>query len=284
MWDECVGLELVRPERTVVVFSQNLNRSLGRAIAQAEQQSYGCATPEHVLLALLDDPDTIPVFQACNIDLQKLRDAVEASMPHSDYILDLDEGDTPESDDDDASELGNEPIPIEHFQVDLQRAIAHARSSECEEVNSADVLVALLHGPVGDLMNTHGITRYDVTTFISHGISKDAQAASLRGDAGLSAPQTQSGGSAGSSAFKVRLLNDNYTTMDFVVHVLDQVFELKREDAEAMVLKIHSEESAVCGSFTREEAEARTAWVMKLAREHQQPLRCVMEQSAPQES
>lgn len=258
----------------MVVFSQNLNQSLGRAIAQAEQQSYGCATPGHVLLALLDDPDTIPVFQACNIDLQKLRGAVEASMPHSDYILDLDEDDTPESDDDDTSELGNEPIPIEHFQVDLQRAIAHARSSGCEEVNSADVLVAILDGPTGGILNEHGMTRYDVTTFICHGISKDAQARPRTGDADPSAPQALSGGTMGATVSRVQLLNDQYTPMDFVVHVLEQVFELEHEDAKRVMLEIHHKGVGACGSFTREEAEERAAQVMDLARQHQHPLRC----------
>jgi ATP-dependent Clp protease ATP-binding subunit ClpA len=57
----------------MLVFSQNLSQSLSRAIAQAEQQSYSVATPEHVLLALLDDPDAIPVIQACNVDVEKLR-------------------------------------------------------------------------------------------------------------------------------------------------------------------------------------------------------------------
>ena len=75
----------------MLVFSQNLSQSLSRAIAQAEQHSYPCATPEHVLLALLDDPDAIPVMQACNVDLEKLRSAVLASMPHSYYTPDPDE-------------------------------------------------------------------------------------------------------------------------------------------------------------------------------------------------
>jgi ATP-dependent Clp protease ATP-binding subunit ClpA len=75
----------------MVVFAKNLNHSLSRAIALAEEQCYPCATPEHVLLALIDDPDTIPVIQACNVDLERLRSAVEASMPHSDYTSDPDE-------------------------------------------------------------------------------------------------------------------------------------------------------------------------------------------------
>jgi ATP-dependent Clp protease adaptor protein ClpS len=271
----------------MLVFSQNLNRTLSRAIALAEQQSYHGATPEHVLLALLDDPDAIPVLQACNADFEALRDAVLASMPHSRDTLDPEESDdTPDLDelvDDldqpDEGPAEDERIPVQHFQVVLQRAIAHARSSECEEVNSADVLVAMFDGPVGDLLNAHGLTRYDVTTFICHGISKDADASLLRDDAanrsGVHAPSVDA---PGSSTFKVRLLNDSYTPMDFVVHVLEEVLDLGHEDAERMMLEIHREGAGTCGRFTREEADEKVARIIDLARQHQHPLRCGVQQ------
>lgn len=268
----------------MLVFSQSLSRSLSRAIAQAEQQSYGCATPEHVLLALLDDPDAFPVIQACNVDLERLRGAVLASMPHWPYTQDLDEPDdaleSGESDEADPDEPGDEPgrdepIPIEHFQVTLQRAVDHAKSSGCEVIDSADVLVALLDRPVGVILNEHGLTRYDATTFICHGISKDAQTS--RRDAALDLPRARSGDATPSAAFKVRLLNDSYTPMDFVMRVLEEVLELKHEDAERMMLDIHHEGAAACGAFTREEAETRSARIMDLARQYQHPLRCCVQ-------
>jgi len=73
---------------------------------------------------------------------------------------------------------------------------------------------------------------------------------------------------------RVQLLNDNYTSMEFVVHVLEEIFELGHEDAERVMLEIHREGVGTCGSFTRGEAEARVARVMDLARERQHPLRC----------
>lgn len=267
----------------MVVFAKSLNQSLSRAIAQAEQQSYTCATPEHVLLALIDDPDAVPVMRACNVDLEKLRTAVEVSMPHWKYTSELDESDVaqgsdaddaPESDEDDASG-SDERIPVKHFKVDLERAIAHACSSGCEEVGSADMLIAMLQGPVGALLNEHGVTRYDATTFICHGISKDVQANSRPG-CGVkeSVPPIPSGDATGSTMSEIQILNDNYTSMDFVVHVLKEVFELTPEDAERVMLAIHREGAGTCGSYTREEAEARAAQVMDLARQHQHPLRC----------
>jgi ATP-dependent Clp protease adaptor protein ClpS len=274
----------------MLVFSQNLSQSLSRAIAQAERQSYQCATPEHVLLALLDDPDAVPVMRACNVDLEKLRSAVLASMPHWPYMqdedgpddaLDSDEPDeTPDPEEPDDAPDEEEGIPVEHFQVVLGRAVDHAKSSGCEEINSADVLVAMLERPVGELMNEHGLTRYDVTTFICHGISKDgidkdAQAVPRGVNFAIPpASQTRSSEVTGSAMSTVRILNDHYTPMDFVVHVLTEIFGLEAEDAERVMLEVHHDGAGACGTFTRDEAEAKAAQVMDLARQHQHPLRC----------
>jgi ATP-dependent Clp protease adaptor protein ClpS len=62
--------------------------------------------------------------------------------------------------------------------------------------------------------------------------------------------------------------------MDFVVLVLKEVFDLEAEDAERVMLEVHHDGAGACGTFTREEAEARIARVMNLARQHQHPLRC----------
>lgn len=267
----------------MLVFSQNLNQSLERAIALAEQQSYHCATPEHVLLALLADPDAIPVMRACHVDVEKLRAAVEAWMPHSHDMPDGESDDTLDCDESDSGESDDVPgednrIPVEHFQVVLELAIDHAGSSGCEEVNSTDVLVAMLDRPVGGLLNEHGLTRYDATTFICRRIGKDAQTSS-RGDdvTNRSGPHAPSSDATGSPVFEVRLLNDAHTPMDFVVHVLEQVLGLEHEDAERTMLEIHREGVGACGTFTREEAEARATQIMDLARQHQHPLRCCVQ-------
>jgi ATP-dependent Clp protease adaptor protein ClpS len=224
-------------------------------------------------------------MRACNVDLAKLRSAVLASMPHWPYTQDQDEPDdaldpdewdgTLDLDESDEGLNGDEGIPVEHFQIVLERAVDHAKSSGCEEVNSADVLVALLDRPVGELMNEHGVTRYDATTFICHGIGKDAQAASRGGDVvSWSGPQALSGDATGSSMSRVQLVIDDYTPMDFVERVLTEIFELENEDAERVMLEVHREGAGACGSFAREEAEARAVRVMDLALEHQHPLRC----------
>lgn len=78
----------------------------------------------------------------------------------------------------------------------------------------------------------------------------------------------------GSPMFKVLLLNDNHTPMDFVVCALVEVFELEHEHAVRIILQTYHEGFGTCGTFPRDEAEARAARVMDLARQHRHPLRC----------
>jgi ATP-dependent Clp protease adaptor protein ClpS len=136
----------------------------------------------------------------------------------------------------------------------------------------------MLERPVGDILREHGLTRYDATTFICYGISKNDQATS-RGDlTDRAVPAALSGDATDLPVFKVQLLNDNYTSMDFVMQVLTEIFGLKPEDAERVMLEIHHEGVGDCGTFVREEADAKAAQVMDLARQHQHPLRCSVQQ------
>ena len=79
------------------------------------------------------------------------------------------------------------------------------------------------------------------------------------------------------SLYKVLLLNDDYTPMDFVVVVLQTVFAMSREKATRVMLQVHREGMGVCGTFTREVAAAKVEQVIGIARKHQHPLLCTME-------
>jgi ATP-dependent Clp protease adapter protein ClpS len=245
-------------------FSQSLDQSVRRAVALAGRPPHERARPEHLLLALTDDPDAAPVMQACNVDLEKLRGAVLASMSTADKS---------------PLPAGIDPRTSQSFQTDLQRAAVHAQSIGREEISGADVLVAMLAGPAAGFLHEQGMTRYDATTFMSHGITKDAQARPHRTGEIVEhyAPQALSGDSTGSSMFKVQLLNDDYTPMEFVVYVLEEVFELEREVAVRIMLQTHGEGVGECGIFPREEGEARAAQVADLAHQNQHPLRCSLE-------
>jgi ATP-dependent Clp protease adaptor protein ClpS len=78
--------------------------------------------------------------------------------------------------------------------------------------------------------------------------------------------------------YKVLLLNDDYTPMDFVVVVLQKFFAMSREQATRIMLKVHREGVGVCGTYPRDVAASKVEQVSSYAREHQHPLACVMEE------
>jgi len=79
------------------------------------------------------------------------------------------------------------------------------------------------------------------------------------------------------SLYKVLLLNDDYTPMEFVVHVLERFFSKPREEAVQIMLHVHRHGVGICGVYTFEVAETKVAQVIELARRHQHPLQCTME-------
>ena len=78
--------------------------------------------------------------------------------------------------------------------------------------------------------------------------------------------------------YRVTLLNDDYTPMDFVVDVLRMFFGMGREMATGVMLKVHLEGRGVCGIFPRDTAATKVEQVTGYAREHEHPLQCVMEE------
>jgi len=79
--------------------------------------------------------------------------------------------------------------------------------------------------------------------------------------------------------FRVILINDDYTPMEFVVQVLEKVFSLDRNTATRIMLEVHTKGKGVCGVYTYEIAETKVAQVTGLARQHQHPLLCTMEET-----
>ncbi len=79
------------------------------------------------------------------------------------------------------------------------------------------------------------------------------------------------------SMYKVLMLNDDYTPMEFVVHVLERFFSKSRDEATQIMLHVHQRGVGVCGVFTYEVAETKVTQVMDLARQQQHPLQCTIE-------
>ena len=87
----------------------------------------------------------------------------------------------------------------------------------------------------------------------------------------------EAGGGAAPAMWRVLLLNDDHTPMEFVVHLLQELFGMDYDDAVRLMLHVHNAGTGECGVFAEEEAKSKVEAVMALAREHQHPLRCVME-------
>ena len=79
------------------------------------------------------------------------------------------------------------------------------------------------------------------------------------------------------SLYRVLLLNDDFTPMEFVVHVLERFFSKNQEQATEIMLHVHNHGIGECGVYTYEVAETKVTQVMDFAQKHQHPLQCVME-------
>ena len=147
----------------ISMLSRNLEQTLHRALAIANEKKHEYATLEHLLLALISDQDAMAVLRACGIDL----DDLSSSLLH--YI------------ENDLSSLINTEIdeskPTNAFQRVLQRAAIHVQSSGREEVTGANVLVALFSERESHAvyaLQERDMTRFDAVNYISHGIAKVA--------------------------------------------------------------------------------------------------------------
>lgn len=79
--------------------------------------------------------------------------------------------------------------------------------------------------------------------------------------------------------YKVILLNDDFTPMDFVVEILTDFFNMNRERATQVMLQVHTQGVGVCGTYTKDVAETKVHIVNQYSREHQHPLLCAMEEA-----
>jgi len=143
------------------VFSRALEKTLRKALAIANERRHEYATLEHLLMALIDDPDGAAVMRACNVDLDALRKNVARYIDTELENL--------------VVEAGEEAKATAGFQRVVQRAAIHVQSSGREEVTGANVLVAIFaerESHAAYFLQEQDMTRYDAVNYISHGIAK----------------------------------------------------------------------------------------------------------------
>jgi len=144
-------------------FSSTLEAAIHNALGHANKRKHELATLEHLLLALLDEPDAARVMKACGVDLEKLRKTIVSFLDEEldALISDVD---------------GSEAAPTTGFQRVIQRAAIHVQSSGRSEVTGANVLVAIFaerESHAAYFLQEQDMTRYDAVNYISHGVAKD---------------------------------------------------------------------------------------------------------------
>ncbi|MFQ8431866.1 ATP-dependent Clp protease ATP-binding subunit ClpA [Amaricoccus sp. W119] len=144
-------------------FSSTLEAAIHNALGHANQRKHELATLEHLLLALLDEPDASRVMKACGVDIEKLRKTIVAFLDEEleALISDIE---------------GSEAAPTTGFQRVIQRAAIHVQSSGRSEVTGANVLVAIFaerESHAAYFLQEQDMTRYDAVNYISHGVAKD---------------------------------------------------------------------------------------------------------------
>ena len=143
------------------MLSRNLEKSLHRALAHANERRHEYATLEHLLLALTEDQDAVAVLRACSVDLDRLRREVLTYVDNE--LTNL------------VSTHSDDAKPTASFQRVLQRAAIHVQSSGREEVTGANVLVAMFaerESHAVYFLQEQDMTRFDAVNYISHGIAK----------------------------------------------------------------------------------------------------------------
>jgi ATP-dependent Clp protease ATP-binding subunit ClpA len=141
--------------------SRSLEQALHRAIKLASDRHHEYATLEHLLLALIDDPDTAQVLKACNVDSELLRQALRKYVDEELMTLVIEDGE--------------DAKPTTGFQRVVQRAVLHVQNSGRDEVTGANVLVALFterESHAVYFLQEQNMTRLDAVSYISHGIAK----------------------------------------------------------------------------------------------------------------
>ncbi|SDI93519.1 ATP-dependent Clp protease ATP-binding subunit ClpA [Aliiruegeria lutimaris] len=144
-------------------FSNTLEQAIHAALGFANARRHELATLEHLLLALIDEPDAAKVMQACDVDLEELRGKLTEFIEEdlSTLVTEVE---------------GSEAVPTAAFQRVIQRAAIHVQSSGRTEVTGANVLVAIFaerESNAAYFLQEQDMTRYDAVNFIAHGVAKN---------------------------------------------------------------------------------------------------------------
>lgn len=246
----------------------------------ANSRRHKQATAEHLLLVLTDDKEAKAVLEACgvdiallkirvahyiNVDLQHLARRSLADIASPTFFQKVWFG---------LQRLVGDPEAIMNAilgRVVLRTRIHHQASSSKKTMTGAHLLAQILseeETPAASFLREQKMERVEALNYVSHGIPKGGL---WRKEDLDTAAHNRAG------LYGVYLLNDDYTPMDFVVFLLERIFEKSRQAATQLMLQIHRNGAALCGVYPFEAAEKKVDLVNSEARKNKHPLRCVME-------
>ncbi|MGH1368476.1 MAG: ATP-dependent Clp protease ATP-binding subunit ClpA [Maritimibacter sp.] len=168
-------------------FSNTLEQAIHTALAQANERKQELATLEHLLLALIDEPDAVRVMKACSVDLDELKKTLNTYIDEELGAFET-------------NVEGSEAVPTAAFQRVIQRAAIHVQSSGRTEVTGANVLVAIFaerESNAAYFLQEQDMTRYDAVNYIAHGVAKDpsfSESRSVSGTPEFEASEGEEGG------------------------------------------------------------------------------------------
>src|SRR4029077_7488551 len=178
--------------------SRSLEQALHRAIKLASDRHHEYATLEHLLLALLDDPDAVQVMKACNVETDPLRRSLQRYIDEELMTLVIEDGE--------------DAKPTTGFQSVLQRAVLHGPNAGRDEVTGANVLVALFterESHAVYFLQEQNMTRLDAVSYISHGIAKRPGMSAAKAVRGSEDDDDEKNAKHGSEALDAYCINLN---------------------------------------------------------------------------
>lgn len=236
-----------------ITISRPLEAALLAANEEARRRRHPQTTPDHLLHVLLREADVIKVLGDCGCDTAHLKDELKEYL---ELLPEL------------PARSRKSALPDASYMLIIERAIRRAAIAAKKEFDAGDVLVELLNDKdsyAAMLLRAEGMSRLDLLRRVSHGSARPPITA------------LESTRLTRANLVQVVLHNDHYTTMEFVITVLRDVFQCSDLEAAELMLQVHRGGRAVVGKYPGDIAQARAERVTAMAARQEFPLLCTVE-------
>jgi ATP-dependent Clp protease adaptor protein ClpS len=236
-----------------ITISRPLEAALLAANDEARRRRHPQTTPDHLLHVLLREAEVVKVLADCGCDTAHIREELKEYL---ELLPEL------------PARSRKDALPDAAYMLIIERAIRRAAIAAKKEFDASDVLVELLNDKesyAAMLLRAEGLSRLDLLRRVSHGSARPPLTA------------LDSARLVRSNLVQVVLHNDHYTTMEFVITVLREVFQCSDREAAELMLQVHRDGRAVIGKYPGDIARTRAERVTAMATLEEFPLLCTIE-------